>query len=103
MAREETSGKVQRRAINSYPKGIWTRDENVETKHLDDNNDPGDCPPGMWASAHVQLESDPRLSRKPKLLLRLRKNMFKEETSPMQTSAITSHKNISPRDEVNEH
>ena len=48
MAREETSGKVQRRAINSYPKGIWTRDENVETKHLDDNNNPGDCPPGMW-------------------------------------------------------
>ncbi|KAJ7376579.1 hypothetical protein OS493_033740 [Desmophyllum pertusum] len=63
MAREETSGKVQRRAINSYPKGIWTRDENEETKHLDDNNVLGDCPPGMWGSGHVQLESDPRSSR----------------------------------------
>ena len=32
---------VQRRAVKSYPPGIWTRDE-----QLTDNEDPASCPPG---------------------------------------------------------
>ena len=45
---EEASWTVQRPAINSYPLGIWTRDENEQPSHLDDNDKPEDCPPGMW-------------------------------------------------------
>ncbi|KAL9987658.1 hypothetical protein ACROYT_G002002 [Oculina patagonica] len=37
-----------RRTENSYPSGIWTRDENEEPRHLNDSENPEDCPPGMW-------------------------------------------------------
>ncbi|KAL9987656.1 hypothetical protein ACROYT_G002000 [Oculina patagonica] len=44
IARVETL----RRTENSYPSGIWTRDENEEPSHLNDSEKPEDCPPGMW-------------------------------------------------------
>lgn len=45
---ENISQTVQRRAIKSYPPGIWTRDQIEETEQLTDNEDPESCPPGMW-------------------------------------------------------
>ena len=49
IAKVETYRTVLRRAIKSYPPGIWTRDENEEPRHLDGIEKPEDCPPGMWA------------------------------------------------------
>ncbi|KAL9987659.1 hypothetical protein ACROYT_G002003 [Oculina patagonica] len=39
-----------RHAENSYPSGIWTRDEGPsgEPSPLNDSEEPEDCPPGMW-------------------------------------------------------
>ncbi|KAL9987654.1 hypothetical protein ACROYT_G001998 [Oculina patagonica] len=44
IARVETL----RHAKNSYPSGIWTRDESEEPRHLNDGEEQEDCPPGMW-------------------------------------------------------
>ena len=46
--KEDISQTVQRRAVKSYPPGIWTRDQTKETEPLKDNEDPESCPPGMW-------------------------------------------------------
>ena len=45
---EDISRTVQRRAVKSYPPGIWIRHELEETEQLTDNEDPKTCPPGMW-------------------------------------------------------
>ena len=39
---------MQRRAVKSYPPGIWTRDQIEETEQSKDNEDPERYPPGMW-------------------------------------------------------
>ena len=45
---EKTSRTVQRRAIKSYPPGIWAFHEDEGTGHENDNDKPENCPPGMW-------------------------------------------------------
>ena len=45
---DDIAQTVQRRAVKSYPPGIWTRDELEETEQLTDKKDPESYPPGMW-------------------------------------------------------